>query len=215
MESNAAIRYDDFVRLCNVDDPRDFAGFQVRPHGLYVNLPPDNAVLLAGERAVLSWHPTGRYDEPALPLPCTFNEMQTFIAEAGLLGAIDEFELEAQTQAPTQTATTAPMANANDAPALSTTAPAWSLITSLTRTPGYRWPLYQFLKNAHAAGQPCPTAQDVLDAWKLKPLPGMSVIRVGRYEKLEYQLEHGGKKNADLKAVQAAIKGLIVRIGAE
>lgn len=117
MESSSIIRYDDFVRICNVDDPRDFAGFQVNPQGLYVNLPPDDSMLLPMERAALSWHPTGRHDEPALPFPCTFSELQTFISEAGLLGAIDEFELDAQ---PVKE-TSAPVEEASDDPAPLTT----------------------------------------------------------------------------------------------
>jgi hypothetical protein len=89
-------------------------------------------------------------------------------------------------------------------------APAWGLITSLTRTPGYRWPLYQFLQAAHVAGKPCPKAQDVLDAWTLEPPPGLRVIQSGRRDELEYELTHGGKKTADLRAIQAAISGLVV-----
>lgn len=120
---------------------------------------------------------------------------------------------ESQQPAPAQTpATPAPVVAACDAPAPLTTESAWSPITSLARTPGYRWPLYEFLKAAHTARQPCPKAQDVLNAWKLKPPPGMRVLCIGRRDVLNYQLEHGGEKNADLKAVQAAIRGLIVRI---
>lgn len=102
-----------------------------------------------------------------------------------------------------------------NAPAPLTTAPAWSLITSPARTPGYRWALYRFLQAEHVAGKPCPKAQDVLDAWKLNPPLDMAVVQVGRFSALEYQLDHGSKKKADLKAVQAAIRGLIVRIEAE
>jgi len=90
------------------------------------------------------------------------------------------------------------------------TAPAWSLVTSLARTPGYRWPLYRYLQAAHVAGKPCPKAQDVLDAWKLKPPAGLRVIEISGRDELEYTLDHGGLKTADLKAIQSAIKGLLV-----
>ena len=91
-----------------------------------------------------------------------------------------------------------------------TSAPTWSLITSLARTPGYRWPLYQFLQAAHIAGKPCPKAQDVLDAWRINLPAGLSVIQVGRRDALKYKLDHGSTKTADLKAIQSAIKGLLV-----
>ena len=35
----------------------------------------------------------------------------------------------------------------------------WSPKASLERAPGYRWPLYQVLKAAYIAGQPCPKAR--------------------------------------------------------
>lgn len=107
-------------------------------------------------------------------------------------------------------ATPAPLVVAGDEPTPLNIAPAWSLKTSLERTPGYRWPLYQFLKAAHAAGKLPPKAQDVLDAWKSNPPPGLSVIQAGRSDVLEYQLNHGAKKCAELKAIQSAIAGLIV-----
>ena len=88
--------------------------------------------------------------------------------------------------------------------------PDWCLITLPNRLPGYRWPLYDFLKKAHVAGKPCPKAKHVLDAWKLDPPQGMKVSQKGRRDLLEYELETGDKKTADLKAIQAAIDALIV-----
>ena len=110
----------------------------------------------------------------------------------------------------------APVMTASDSPALTTAAPAWNLINPPNRTPGYRWPLYHFLKAAHVAGKPCPKAQDVLNDWKLNPPHGgLHVIPSGRRDALEYKLDHGGVKNADLKAIQASINGLIVSIASE
>ena len=115
---------------------------------------------------------------------------------------------------PSQTpATPAPVVAvkpASDGPAPVTPATAWSLITSLARIPGYRWPLHQFLQAEHVAGKSCPKAQDVLNVWKLKPPPGLRVIQSGRHDELEFELSHGGKKTADLRAIQTAINGLVV-----
>ena len=94
-------------------------------------------------------------------------------------------------------------------------APTWSLRTSIERTPGYRWPLYQFLKDAYVTGKPCPKAQDVLDAWKLNPPFGLKVIKSGRRDALEYELIYGGKKTVDAKAIQASISGLTVKMPTE
>ena len=119
----------------------------------------------------------------------------------------------AETCPPSQATTSyAPVMAVGDGLAPLTTAPSWSLITPPERTPGYRWPLYQFLREAHVAGKPCPKAQEVLDAWKLNPPSGLKVIQSGRCDALEYELVHGGKKIADLRAIQAAINDLVIRI---
>ena len=89
--------------------------------------------------------------------------------------------------------------------------PTWSLITSLMKTPGYRWPLYQFLTKAHVAGESCPKAVHVLEAWEKSPPPGIRVIRDGRRVELEYELETGHKKTTTLKQIQAAITGLLAK----
>lgn len=83
--------------------------------------------------------------------------------------------------------------------------PGWNLKTSIKRAPGYRWPLYQFLKAAYIAGQPCPKARDVLDAWTLKPPPDVQAMPDG----VKYNNGLGNSKEADLKAIQQAIKYLL------
>lgn len=90
---NPLIGYVDFLRLCNVQNPRDFCGFVVNPDGVYVNMHLNEPTLFPREFAVLSWHPTGRYKEPALVLPCIVSEFKNFISEAGLLGCVVEDEL--------------------------------------------------------------------------------------------------------------------------
>ncbi len=94
---------------------------------------------------------------------------------------------------------------ASDGPALLTTVPAWSLINTLVRAPGYRWPLYRFLKDAHAAGKPCPKAREVLEGWKSNTPPELEVMTDG----VKYSDAVGNTKEADLKAIQQAIKGLL------
>ncbi len=174
----------------------------------------------------IAWHrepvtPDGR--EPAEPLePWQAAELwaQTRQAVTEYAAFIPEREAAMLLRlipdsAPAQAATPAPVVAGSNGPASMTAVPVWSLITSLARTPGYRWPLYQFLQAAHIAGKPCPKAQDVLDAWKLNPPPGLRVVESGRRDALEYALNHGGPKTAELKSIQTAIDRLIVRITAE
>lgn len=83
--------------------------------------------------------------------------------------------------------------------------PAWSIKTSMKRAPGYRSPLYKFLKAAQIAGQPCPKARDVLDAWTTKPPPDVQVMPDG----VKYNDGLGNPKEANLKAIQQSIKNLM------
>jgi hypothetical protein len=85
----------------------------------------------------------------------------------------------------------------------------WSLKTSIQRTPGYRWPLYQALKAAHVARQPCPKAQQLLDMWKSKPPDGLKVIQMSTRDELQYRLETGEMRIATVKHIQAVIKDLL------
>jgi len=86
----ARIGYADFVAICHVVNPKDFGGFRVEANGLYVDLPPADATLTPEERAAVTWHPTGQYDKPALPLPCTLGQLRAFLPDAGMAGSIDE-----------------------------------------------------------------------------------------------------------------------------
>jgi hypothetical protein len=87
---NALVGYAEFIALCHVDKPANFGGFRVEPDGLYVDIPPADAVLTPEERAAVSWHPTGQYGKPALPLPCTLGQLRAFLPAAGMAGCIDE-----------------------------------------------------------------------------------------------------------------------------
>ncbi len=89
------VGYADFIRLCNVDDPEDWAsGFRVAHDGVWVVPPPDDADLLPTERAVLSDHPIGDLLKPALCFPCLMEDLQEFISWGGLVGCVVQEELE-------------------------------------------------------------------------------------------------------------------------
>ena len=86
----------------------------------------------------------------------------------------------------------------------------WKLKPVPERLPGYRWPLYQFLKAAHVDGLPCPTASDVLTAWAANPPPGMLVELSGEHrDELQYKTVEGVQKWAKRKQIQGAINGLL------
>jgi hypothetical protein len=89
------IQYADFIRLCNVDDPNDWApNFRMAHDGVWVVPPPDDADLIPSERAVLSEHPLGNLSKPALSFPCSLEEYNEFISWSGLNGCVVPFEME-------------------------------------------------------------------------------------------------------------------------
>ncbi|MEI7591354.1 MAG: hypothetical protein WCJ49_08620, partial [Deltaproteobacteria bacterium] len=88
--SQPPIRYADFMCICPVVNPADFFGFRVEIDGVYTIVPGKDVVLMPKERAVLSWHPTVYYDQPALAFPCTVAQLRTFVTDTGLAGCIDE-----------------------------------------------------------------------------------------------------------------------------
>lgn len=79
--------------------------------------------------------------------------------------------------------------------------PGWHL-TEPKRYQGYGKPLYDLLKAAHIARQPCPKARDVLDAWKKNPPFGVTEVMV---DGIKYYDAKGNTKTADLDAIRAAI----------
>lgn len=98
-----------------------------------------------------------------------------------------------------------PVGAATDAIKEGSTQQKWLLKNPL-KFPGYRKALYDFLKAAFLAGQVCPKAQDVVDAWKESPPIGIKVIAHG----IEYRLDTNQPKRTNLKAIQSAIKNLMV-----
>ena len=89
------IGYDDFLRLCRVDNPMNIGcGFRMKSDGVWVDLPPDDVALFFEERATLSEHPCGDLSKPALALPCSLEEFKAFILWGGLNGIIDQRMLD-------------------------------------------------------------------------------------------------------------------------
>lgn len=81
----AIVGYKEFIEICQVDNPKYFGGYRVRADGLYARIPKADPTLSPEENAAcVPWHPTGHYEKPALPLPCTLGTLRTFLSDAGL-----------------------------------------------------------------------------------------------------------------------------------
>jgi hypothetical protein len=80
--------------------------------------------------------------------------------------------------------------------------PNW-MLQEPQRHQGYSWPLYQVLKEAHAAGQPRPKARDVLEAFKERKPP--EIVQVN-HDGISYYDSKGNAKAADLAAISEAIR---------
>ena len=88
------VGYADFIDLCQVDDPVNWMPFlKIQTDGVYRVGPGDDANLTHEERAILTEHPTKRYNEPLLPFPCSLGELEVFVEEEGLSGCIDPFDM--------------------------------------------------------------------------------------------------------------------------
>ena len=97
-------------------------------------------------------------------------------------------------------------------PAIADTAaePCWNLKPNPPKFQGYREPLYSFLKLERERRNPRPKAMDVLEYWKKVPPKGIVVNDEKREPYLKYELSLGVWKEANLKAIDASIKNLIV-----
>ena len=132
----------------------------------------------------------------------TIADLQAYLAERGITLAVADAPAP---QDETNSAAPVVAAGASGDVGADKAGPGWSLKTAIQRYPSYRWPLCQFLKAAHMAGQPCPKARDVVDAWASKPPPNVQVMSDG----IKYDSGSGKKKEADLKAIQQAIEYLL------
>lgn len=94
-----------------------------------------------------------------------------------------------------QAATPAPL---TDRPS---NAPAWT-VNKPQRYSGYAAPLHRLLAAAHRDGNPCPTARDVVEAWRNNaPAEIAKVLPDG----FDYYDAKGNTKTADLEAIRKAI----------
>lgn len=89
------IGYADFVKICRVDDPKNFGRFRVEDNGMYVDRPDVDAMLTPEEQAAVTRHSNGQDDKPALSLPCTLGQLRAFLPELGMTGYIDEEVVDA------------------------------------------------------------------------------------------------------------------------
>lgn len=71
---------------------------------------------------------------------------------------------------------------------------------------GYSKPVYDLLRYAHIAGQPCPTAREVLDVWKIKRPPEVFEIMS---DGLKYYDALGDIKVVKLNAISKVIGRMI------
>ena len=85
--------------------------------------------------------------------------------------------------------------------------PGWR-IKEPERLPGYRDPLYAFLKKRNSEDQPVPRARDVLDEWR-RDLPEGYIVEV-LSDSIKYYDAEGKVKTATLKAIKQAITGLVI-----
>ena len=82
------------------------------------------------------------------------------------------------------------------------TAPDWT-VSKPQRYNGYTAPLHRLLAAAHRDGNPCPTARDVVEAWRNNaPAEIAKVLPDG----FDYYDAKGNTKTADLEAIRKAIR---------
>ena len=127
----------------------------------------------------------------ALP-PLTIDSLCAVTAE---VKAIEAY-LKAKQAAPEpQAVPPAPVADS------ASNAPAWTVSKPL-RYNGYTAPLHRLIAAAHREGKPCPTARDVVEAWRNNaPAEIAKVLPDG----LDYYDTKGDTKTADLEAIRKAI----------
>lgn len=83
---------------------------------------------------------------------------------------------------------------------------AWTL-RKPERFHGYTEPLFEALRAAHVAGEPRPTAREILRLWAAKlPWEVMEATPEG----VKYQADNGGVKFADIPAIGKSIKRMVV-----
>lgn len=85
------IGYSDFIRICQIERVDTWCDWlSLREDGVYVKKPDDDVALTPDERAVLTEHPTGNLDEPALSFPCDISTLKDFLEKQEIGGVIDD-----------------------------------------------------------------------------------------------------------------------------
>lgn len=194
--------------------------------------------LTPGEVASLERHPTGRYDDPVLRFPFCLAELLEFERFYGLIAEYRRYQdgercadrltgdaiwlLDAlldvvegkrteneviDEEVRRKFSPTHPQTQAGtvEAASVAATVKAW-IPTKPKRFQGYTEPLYLLLEAAHIAGDDRPTARDVLQAFAAKQPSQIAKVIVG--ESLDYYIEKGTTKTANLKAIRETIRGM-------
>lgn len=80
-------------------------------------------------------------------------------------------------------------------------------VKKIDRFPGYRNPLYDFIKSEHKARNPPPTALKVFERWRQNPPP--EIIKVLAKD-LEYWGPNGTIKSINLRGITKAIARIVI-----
>jgi hypothetical protein len=90
------VGYSAFIAVFGRDSTGHWYGFRVETDGLWVDQPPVDLCLTDGDEALLTRHPTGRMNEPALPFPCSIDKLKEFLEWCGYgeMDDDDEADLE-------------------------------------------------------------------------------------------------------------------------
>lgn len=102
-----------------------------------------------------------------------------------------------------------PVSELNDLEPLNEREPATWFLRKPDYFRGYTEPLYAFLKAAHDAGQPCPSAADVLRVWKDSP-PFSYGIKISH--NLKTMTYHGKGESAEITIYAKAVTQVIRRL---
>ncbi|UYO95037.1 hypothetical protein [Pollutimonas sp. M17] len=90
------IGYSDFIRICQIECVDTWCDWlSLRKDGVYIKKPDDGVELTPDERAVLTEHPTGNLNEPALSFPCDISTLMAFLESQEIGVDIDDAYLRA------------------------------------------------------------------------------------------------------------------------
>jgi hypothetical protein len=203
------IGYSEFVKICRIFEPDTWSDWlSVKYDGVYIKPPASDIYLTPEERSILTEHPTYDLTKPALSFPCSLEELRAFDEYQRLGLDFDGAYVDGKQAVPASESVTPTVMLLTSSPQAEPTIGLGWKVLKPKKWPGYRKPLYDVVKAAHAAGSPRPKAIDILDAFrKNKPL----VILCVSSDSIDYQNGNGKKVTADLDAIRVAI-GRITQI---